>query len=277
MALIQKLNNATIEKISQILGDTSTGFSGSELGRLLVECNIDDIELSMTKWKRLNIALLNKQNRDNCANNIVHFIQTAMQPIRHINNLEWYKNKLFELNKILSFEGYKILENGKIEKAVSKTTTINEAIARATKLKKDLISRQVHQDILIYCNEELLVDNYFHAVFEATKSIASKIRQKTDLTTDGATLIDEAFSFKDKLPLLALNKLETESEKSEQKGFINLLKGIFGTFRNTTAHSPKIEWSISEEDALDILSMISLVHRKLDKAIEINKILKGIE
>lgn len=277
MASIQKLNNATIEKISQTLGDTSTGFSGSELGRLLVECNIDDIEPSMTKWKRLNIALLNKQNRDNYANNIVHFIQTAMQPIRHINSLGWYKNKLFELNKILSFEGYEILENGKIEKAVSKTTTINEAIARATKLKKDLISRQVHQDILIYCNEELLVDNYFHAVFEATKSIASKIRQKTDLTSDGADLIDEAFSFKTKLPLLALNKLETESERSEQKGFINLLKGIFGTFRNTTAYSPKIEWSISEEDALDILSMISLVHRKLDKAIEINKILKGIE
>jgi len=271
MASIQKLHNATIEQISQILGDTSTGFTGTELGRLLSECNINDIEPSMTKWKRLNEALLKKQTADNCANNVFHFIQTAMQPIRHVNNLEWYKNKLFEFNKVLSFEGYEILENGKIQNASSKTTTINESVARATKLRKDLISRQVHHDILIYCKEELLVDNYFHAVFEATKSIASKIRQKTDLTSDGSELVDEAFSFKNKLPLLALNKLETESEKSEQKGFMNLLKGIFGTFRNTTAHSPKIEWRMSEEDALDILSMISLVHRKLDKAIEVKK------
>jgi hypothetical protein len=32
------------------------------------------------------------------------------------------------------------------------------------------------------------------------------------------------------------------------------------------AITPKIEWDMSEQDALDILTMISLVHRKLDKA-----------
>lgn len=271
MAFIQKLQTASIEKISQVLGNTSTGFTGGELAKLLFECNIQDIEPLMTKWKRLNVALLNKQKSDNCSNNIFNFIQNAMQPVRHINSSDSYKDKLFELNKILAFEGYEILENGRIQKASLKTTTIDEAIARATKLRKDLISRQVHQDVLIFCKEELLVDNYFHAVFEATKSIASKIREKTDLTSDGADLVDEAFSFKNKLPLLALNKLETKSEQSEQTGFMNLLKGIFGTFRNTIAHSAKIEWKMSEEDALDILSMISLVHRKLDKVIEVNK------
>lgn len=58
---------------------------------------------------------------------------------------------------------------------------------------------------------------------------------------------------------------------SEQRGFMNLLKGVFGTFRNTTAHAPKITWKIEKEDALDILSMISLIHRRLDKAIEAKK------
>ena len=207
-------------------------------------------------------------------NNIINFIQISMQPVRYLNTKEWYENKLFELNKILSFEGYEILNDGIIRKSSFKTTTINEAVARAKKLRTELISRKVHQDILIYCNEELLVNNYFHAVFEATKSIASKIREKTNLTLDGSDLVDEAFSFRSKLPMLALSKLETESEKSEQKGFMNLIKGIFGTFRNTTAHSPKIEWNMNEEDALDILSMISFVHRKLDKSIEVNKYYK---
>lgn len=113
-----------------------------------------------------------------------------------------------------------------------------------------------------------MVDNYFHTVFEATKSVAEKIRKKTGLNSDGSALVDEAFAFKGIIPHLALSSLQSESEQSEQKGFMNLLKGLFGTFRNTTAHAPKITWSISEQDALDILSMISLVHRRLDEAVE---------
>jgi len=125
--------------------------------------------------------------------------------------------------------------------------------------------------VLKYCNEELLVDNYFHAVFEATKSIAEKIRSKTGLTSDGSALVDEAFSLKSSIPHLALNSLQTESEQSEQRGFMNLLKGLFGTFRNTTAHAPKITWPIAEQDALDILSLVSLLHRRLDNAVEARK------
>jgi uncharacterized protein (TIGR02391 family) len=64
--------------------------------------------------------------------------------------------------------------------------------------------------------------------------------------------------------MLMINKLQTETEKSEQKGLVNFIKGILGMFRNTTAHAPKIKWEISEKDALEILSAISLVHRKLD-------------
>ena len=78
----------------------------------------------------------------------------------------------------------------------------------------------------------MLQDNYFHAVFEATKGVADKIRDKAGLLTDGATLVDEAFSVKH--PLLALNRLITEAEKMEQIGFATLLKGIFVLFRNVT-------------------------------------------
>jgi uncharacterized protein (TIGR02391 family) len=46
-------------------------------------------------------------------------------------------------------------------------------------------------DVLRYCKEELVVDNYFHAVFEATKSVAEKVRSKTGLTTDGAAFCFE--------------------------------------------------------------------------------------
>ena len=132
------------------------------------------------------------------------------------------------------------------------------------RLRKLLEQRQVHSDVLVFCREELLKDNYFHAVFEATKSVADKIRMKSGFVSDGAALVDEVFSSKN--PVLAINTLRTETEESEHKGFANLLKGVFGTFRNVTAHAPKIHWSIEEQDALDLLTMVSYLHRRLDRA-----------
>ncbi|EPU8175257.1 MULTISPECIES: TIGR02391 family protein [Enterobacterales] len=36
--------------------------------------------------------------------------------------------------------------------------------------------------------------------------------------------------------------------------------------RNPLAHAPKTNWPMSELDALDILTLVSLIHRKLDGA-----------
>jgi uncharacterized protein (TIGR02391 family) len=122
--------------------------------------------------------------------------------------------------------------------------------------------------VLRFCKAELLQENYFHAVFEATKSVADKIREKAGLTSDGADLVEKAFGLgQTNTPKLALNTLQTESEQSEHKGFANLLKGMFGMFRNVTAHVPKIKWTINEEDAIDSLTLASLLHRKLDKCV----------
>lgn len=49
-------------------------------------------------------------------------------------------------------------------------------------------------------------------------------------------------------------------------GFCNILKGLCGMFRNPEAHQPKIYWNIEEQDALEILGLISYCHRRLDNA-----------
>ncbi len=274
MAILKKIDPATLESICKILGDTTNGLTGSEISKYLSECNIYDPQINSTKWKKLYDALNIKQNNDTCSNHLIFFIQHVMKPSRHFDNKEWFTETRKNLNFVLSFEGLELEETGIIKQTVA-TKTLSEAEERALQLRKILLDRRIHHDVLIFCKAELLVDNYFHAVFEATKSIAEKIRNRTALTSDGSELIDQAFSFKGKVPHLALNRLVSESEESEQKGFMNLLKGIFGTFRNTTAHAPKITWTIDEQDALDILSTISLIHRKLDKAIEAKKIYEG--
>src|SRR3546814_8063376 len=105
-------------------------------------------------------------------------------------------------------------------------------------LRADLEGRGVHADVLKFCRAELLADDYFHAVQEAVKSVADKMRSRTGLTDDGASLVDRALGGEP--PLLAINARTTGSQRSEQSGFANLVRGAFGMFRNPTAHEPRI-------------------------------------
>jgi uncharacterized protein (TIGR02391 family) len=94
----------------------------------------------------------------------------------------------------------------------------------------------------------------------------STVASLSGLSGDGCDLVHDAFGQRFSDPLLAINPFQTETHKGEQYGFMNLLKGLYGTIRNPLAHTPKTEWDMTEQDALDILTMISLVHRKLDQA-----------
>jgi uncharacterized protein (TIGR02391 family) len=118
---------------------------------------------------------------------------------------------------------------------------------------------------LVFCRAELLNDNYFHAVLEAVKSVGDKLRSKTGLLDDGAALVNRALG--GDLPMLAINPRSTKSEQDEQRGFATLINGVFGMFRYPTAHEAKIKWTMRQEDAEDLLSLVSLIHRRLDTAI----------
>jgi uncharacterized protein (TIGR02391 family) len=172
-----------------------------------------------------------------------------------------------DLNKVLAFCGYTLGEDGKIRTQTA-VHTLTEAEERAGRLRAELRRRGVHADVLAFCRSELLQSNYFHAVFEATKSVADKIRSKTELSSDGSELVDQAFGLgKAGIPFLAFNALQTDTERSEHSGLMNLMKGMFGAFRNVTAHAPKISWNMSEQDALDLLTIASFLHRRLDGAV----------
>lgn len=265
MATIKKLSLATLEEIAKVLGHTTEGFTGPELARLLSECKIRDPG-EMTKWKRLLEALRSRQEEEGYGTSVLTFVRTAMAPVRYSSSPQLFEHRRDQLNKILAFEGFTINSEGQLLRAeVAKT--LDQASRRASRLREELLRRTVHSDILRFCRAELLHENYFHAVFEASKSVADKIREKSGLTSDGASLIDDAFGLGSGLPRLAFNSLSTETETSEHKGLANLMKGLFGTFRNTTAHAPKIKWPITEQDALDMLSLTSLIHRRLDDAV----------
>lgn len=273
MPKIPKIDENRLQAIADVLGDTATGLTGTEIGQLLRRCHIADPEPGITKRKRLFEALRRKQATDDCANNVLAFVQTALDPVRFVGNAAGFEGFRGRLNEALAFAGLQVGEDGKL-KAVGQARTLTEAQERAGRLRSELSRRGVHADVLQFCRAELLQENYFHAVFEATKSVAEKIRQRTGLTSDGADLVDRAFGIG--APLLAINTLRTETEESEQKGFANLVKGMFGTFRNVTGHAPRIIWPVSEQDALDLLSLVSYIHRRIDAAASVPQHSAGV-
>jgi len=255
-----------LEAIARILGDTDHGLTGSQIGHLLAACNIPDVDSSNTKWKRLYNALVDFQNTHGVGNHVVVFINRVMAPVRYIGTPQQFAERRDALNAVLALCGMSVADDGKIRRA-ARATSLDEALDRANRMRAQLQSRNVHSDVLRFCDAEILAKNYFHAVFEAMKSVATKLRMMAGLDSDGAALVDAALSFSnDRAPLVALNGLRTASERSEQRGLHNLLKGLFGAVRNPLAHEAKIEWDMTEEDALDILTTLSLKHRKLDKA-----------
>jgi uncharacterized protein (TIGR02391 family) len=192
-----------------------------------------------------------------------------MKPVRWSDRREQFDWLRDELNKVLSFSGIELGEDGDVRRT-SAVSTLSEAEKRAKGLRSKLEARGFHPDVLRFCKAELLQNNYFNAVLEATKSVANKIRNLSGLTSDGADLATQAFSLgRTGSPIVAINALTTETDKGEQRGFMNLVIGLFGTFRNPTAHAEKIFWPINEQDALDFLSLVSLVHRKLDRATKV--------
>jgi uncharacterized protein (TIGR02391 family) len=264
---IEPFKDSHLEKICAVLADTSSGLTGSEIGKLLAELGIDDPLPSMTKRHRLHEALRARQGKDSCGNKIVEFIHRAMDPVRYTGNSVYYDTKRDELNEVLAFCGLGLGEDGALRRQTA-ARTLSEAEERAGRLRAELQRRGVHADVLAFCRTELMQKNYFHAVFEATKSVADKIRTRSGLTGDGSELVDHSFgSGKAGMPFLAFNSLQTDTERSEHTGMMNLMKGMFSAFRNVTAHAPKVSWPISEQDALDLLTIASFLHRRLDAAV----------
>jgi len=264
MSRIPSFTNSQIEALARLLGECGTG---SEISQILKERGLVDRSGESTKWRRLYWIFQHSQNEYMCANHVLDFIRAFLTPLRFTDRSDEFEKHRQNLNRILLFCGLEYGADGDFRQ-ISAVTTLGEAERRLQTIRAKLKGRSVHSEVLKYCRAELMQDNYFHAVFEATKGLAQRIRDMTGVQMDGAELIDQVFAINH--PILAINSLQTETERSEHKGFALMLKGCFGAIRNPLAHEPKILWE-GEEDAVDYLTLLSLLHRKLDVAVRVSQ------
>jgi len=65
---------------------------------------------------------------------------------------------------------------------------------------------------------------------------------------------------------VTINAHATDTDRSEQNGFANLCRRLFAMFRNPVGHDPRIERTVGDDELLDTLMLVSLLHRRLDAA-----------
>ena len=128
----------------------------------------------------------------------------------------------------------------------------------------EFYSRNFHPLIHKHCLTLYKQRNYFHAVFEAAKVYNKMVKEKAKSDKDGYALMMDVWDCKG---ILKVTPCESETDKNIQEGLKFLSAGLMRAIRNPTAHEPALDWPISKDDCLDLLSFISFLLRQLDKAV----------
>ncbi|UQZ27503.1 MULTISPECIES: TIGR02391 family protein [Corynebacterium] len=259
-------HRSTIRNIANVLASPEPPcLTGSQIDQLLQDI---DAPPRGTGNKREGLfgALTNTSNSESAAQRTRDFIAAAMSPARHTNNRQFWEDLRRQLNRVLITEGWHIDEDCRLIEFGEVANKFDDIDRLTNSLMEELHRRGTHEHLLEYCSQELISQSLFHAISEAAKSIPDRIRNLTGLTDDGQDLFDTALGTKNSAPRLLINGLSTQSEESEQKGFRNLLVGIYGHYRNPRAHQTRRGSEEDQHDFLDAFSLFSYVHRRLDSA-----------
>lgn len=104
--------------------------------------------------------------------------------------------------------------------------------------------------------------HYTDAIKAAFIYLSGVIRDKSGEEGDGAQLVGKALS--GDAPPIMLNRLGSPSEKDEQKGWQELVRGMYVGIRNPRNHE---EWPDTEDWCLRILIMVDTVVKRLALAV----------
>jgi uncharacterized protein (TIGR02391 family) len=262
MAEIAPFELAVIEGVAQAVGDA---YTGSKITGLLAEAGAKNADPGPqhTKWRRIAHAVSKRQVERQSGAVVVNLVAAAAKPARWATEPAGFEEFTRAVNVPLAFAGLEVRDDGLVRRRMT-AKTVADVAQLTRRMRSELERRGGHSEVFKYCTEELLAEDCFGSVFEGIKGLATRIRSMASTDEDGSALIDAVFL--GSAPIILFNRGETVTEKSEQSGLANIMKGLFSAFRNPAAHEPRILWHISEEDAIDLLTTVSLLHRRLDRA-----------
>lgn len=251
-----------LESLAKIIGNR---YTGSEISGLFRKAGFSDIvHDGGTKWRFVYATLENLQKQKYGPVNVVKIIQQLCDPQEYFSIPDQHTEICRQVNQILSFYALMVDENGQLRKLGEKATSLLKPIPENANI---FDVRQFHPKIIQHARKLFIEGNYFHAIFECCKVYDKDVAMKSQIICHGSDLMSKAFSLSG---TLKLNTQRTETEKNEQEGVMHLSMGLMRAVRNPQAHEPALDWPISREDSLDMLSFLSFLFRKFDNVIYFN-------
>lgn len=250
-----------LEYIAGIVADTRTG---SEITRFFNSAGYSEFVHDGTTKKWFVLACLKSLNtRHDGPYHVIKVIEKLADPKQYMNALELHQKVIENLNRSLIFHELQVNKENKV--IVSKDPATSRPVADSRQPEVDLFKKMGLHPKIREVSERLFVDgHYSQAIFEAFKRVNNAVKEKSGMTErDGQSLMSSVFSGNP--PRLALNSLQTTSDRDEQEGFKFLFMGAITGIRNPKAHNHVVQRDPYR--TLHYLAFASLLMSRLDEAI----------
>lgn len=257
---LQPLRDEAIEALAQIVGDN---YTGPEITRLFRRAGFPQIAHDGdTKWRFVAAVFQEMQtNAGSRPNPVLKVIETMCHPQGYVGNRERFDAVLDSVNRVLEFYGLRVGDDGRLRMTGERVATV-----RPTRTADETAfeAREFHPQVVKHGRSHFCRAAYFHAVFECCKAFDTVLQRNSGIEKSGQPLMSAALNLDGPVKL---NSQESTSEKDEQQGVMYLCMGLMNAVRNPQAHEPELHWPMKREDALDVLTLISFLFRKLENAI----------
>lgn len=254
---IKPFSLSALENLSHVIADN---YTGSGITALFRKAGFPEIQHDgSTKWRFVCWALEQLNQQSYGPYNVLKVVEALCNPEEFIGEPERQERVLARVNEILRFYGLYVGKDGKVRPSGKVETVL------PTRRNEDrsFDERGFHPEVWKHSRKLFLEGHYSHSVLECCKALEKYVREKSCLKKHGAELMGAALNLNGPIKI---NSQRTESECNEQEGIMHLCIGLMRAIRNPASHEPVLDWAITREDALDLLSLISYLFRRIEQA-----------
>ncbi len=240
---------------------------------------IPKIQKRLQELKALNVNDLDNETGGHILDSYSDKINATLRSIYDVDTIE-YRDYSIETFKPyfgfyisgmdISLRGNLDSVRGKVSGGIAKLQTLidlleeevgEESEDSTTRVLRAYNGLEIHAEIARAASSLYRDGHYSNAVEASVKALNGLVRLRSGLEFDGNTLMERAFN--PSSPALRFNDLNDQSDKDEQKGFMQMFCGAVSGLRNPRAHGFIND---DPERALEFIAFVSLLAKLLDEA-----------
>jgi uncharacterized protein (TIGR02391 family) len=249
------------------------------LSTVQAKAAIPKIERRRSELASLDVDALTNATGDNVLASYEQKINVTLREVYPVDSLEYLEYSVESLrgnfivvssSTDVSIQGNLSTIRSNVDSAVAKLTTLVDILKeQAGDNGSDTGSRtlrayeglELYQEIARAASTLYRDGHYANAVEAAVKALNGLVRLRSGLEIDGTSLMERAFSPNN--PILKFNALADQSDRDEQRGFMQMFSGAVSGLRNPRAHGFIHD---DPERALEFIAFVSLLAKLLDES-----------